>query len=388
MFNTKCIILSSCFILFLSIYITILFQLKNFNEKEVQNSDFYSSVNCNSNAGRCRFKNLCYKVDNQEFVFILNEERSLLVNLTEDRFSPSLQYLSSIEHNNFYFNYVDIDYSDYKKLLSNYKVIFIKDQTQIISRFKPDNLMHSIHDDLLPLYHTLNLKQFNSKESLSKLRFNLFIFDSYFKIENDYFSRNLYLTIFKNVNLFYKHDFKAKDQLICFEDVEIGLERATLWYDYGFGRFQALIDKTVNEKQLIKFYTNEIRNLAIKKLICTEHYAVLLSRTRSRLILNEDELLKQLGEAFDYKVIRIDLDNELDNSLESLIKLLSCTKLMLGMHGAGLVLAMFLPKNSNLIELFPYKIIPSYYEPYKQLARIYDLNYFSWSNKVKSNSFL
>ena len=256
--------------------------------------------------------------------------------------------------------------------------------------------MHSLHDDLLPLYHTLTISLFDRRKSdvnrfasLPKLtNLNLFLFDDYHKIDEDPFTKHFYSTVFKNVNLFYKADFKVDNQLICFEDAEIGLDRATVWYDYGFKRYQTSIDKTPYEKHLIRLYTNEIRNLILRddRRSCDEHYATFISRRRSRLVLNEDQLIDQLNNAFGYAVQRIDLDNDLQN-LEPLIRTLTCSKVLIGMHGAGLILSIFLPANANLIELFPYKLNASYYTPYKQLASIFGLNYANWTNKWSSNSF-
>lgn len=398
MLNVKCLILLSCLVLFLSIYVTIIIQFKDF-EQDVKNYDLFSSVSCTLEDifidstkrssqilnRRCKFKNLCYKIDDQEFVFIFDKKRSLLINLPEDRFSPTLQYLGSVEHNKFHFNYVEVNYSDYKELFSKHKLVLIKDWTLIFSRFKPDNLMHSLHDDLVPLYHTLKSSNLFENEN-NKAKFNLFFFDDYFKIENDFYSRSFYSTLFKhNANLFYKYDFKAIDQLICFEKIEIGLKKETIWYDYGFTKYQSSINKTVNEKQLIQQYADEMKSLVVKESKCNEFNSILLSRRRSRLILNEDELIKLIDQSFNYKVIKVDLENV--KSLENLIRTFKCTKLMIGMHGAGLIFSMFLPKNSILIELFPYKINSSFYTSYKQLANILDLNYFSWSNKNRSNNF-
>ena len=400
MISTKCLILFSCFVLFISIYITILIQLKDF-EDEVKNYDFFSSVSCRLEDSanpvdqpisaliygrRCKFNSLCYRVDSQEFIFIRDDRRSGLFNLPADRFSPALQYLGSVGHNKFHFNYVEVDHSEYRQLLADHKLVRIKGLTLIFSRFKPDNLMHFVHDDLLPLYNTLQSILFASLDQKPERKLNFFLFDDYFRIESDHYSRSFYLSLFKNVQLFYKNDFKAGNQLICFEDAEIGLDKGTVWYDYGFKRPQFAVNKTAGQKQLIRLYTNLIREAMVKQTVCSEQYTVLLSRTRSRLILNEDELVDQLEKSFDRKVLKIDLDNGLD-SVESLIRIFSCTRLMIGMHGAGLIFALFLPSGSTLIELFPYKTNPSYYTPYRQLASLCDLHYFSWSNSLKANNF-
>ena len=397
MISAKCLTLSACLVLFISIYITILVRLRDF-EDEVKNFDLFSSVSCSYEDNtasepkspssiygrRCQFVNLCYRVDRQEFVFIQDRQRSLLLNLPADRFSPALQYLGSVQHNNFHFHYVEVDQSEYRRLFADHKLVRITGLTLIFARFKPDNLMHSIHDDLLPLYNTLQSIQFGASEIKRKL--NFFLFDDYFRVESDHHSRSLYLTLFRNVQLFYRGDFRASNQLICFENAEIGLEKGTVWYDYGFKRPQFAVDKTDGQKQLIQLYADRIREAIVKRPVCSESYTVLLSRTRSRLILNEDELVDQLEKSFGNKVLKLDLDNGLD-SLESLIRFLSCTSTLIGMHGAGLILALFLPKNSNLIELFPYKTNPVLYTPYKQLASLRDLNYFSWSNKNHTNNF-
>lgn len=57
--------------------------------------------------------------------------------------------------------------------------------------------------------------------------------------------------------------------------------------------------------------------------------------------------------------------------------------MLVSMHGAELILSMFLPEYSVVIELFPYGIPPENYTPYKTLTKIKGINliYRSWGNK-------
>lgn len=55
---------------------------------------------------------------------------------------------------------------------------------------------------------------------------------------------------------------------------------------------------------------------------------------------------------------------------------------LIGMHGAMLSLAQFLPPNSCLIEIYPFGIDPKHYTPYKTLTELpgMKITYKAWVN--------
>jgi len=67
----------------------------------------------------------------------------------------------------------------------------------------------------------------------------------------------------------------------------------------------------------------------------------------------EEIVAKKLGKNAKYEVV--DLSTV---SFESLVSKLSYAKLLIGMTGSEMISALFLPKNSAVVELFPYGLGP------------------------------
>jgi len=97
------------------------------------------------------------------------------------------------------------------------------------------------------------------------------------------------------------------------------------------------------------------------------------------LILNEIDLTFALAQYFHQKVVTVAMETHL---LKDMIYLVSKSSILIGMHGSLLALAMFLPRGSTIVELFPYAINPVHYTPYKTLASLrgMDVNYVAWRN--------
>ena len=102
----------------------------------------------------------------------------------------------------------------------------------------------------------------------------------------------------------------------------------------------------------------------------------------SRKIQNEQELvvtLRQNFPSFSVKGIQIDLF-EMDQQL----KFITETDILIGMHGAGLTHAMYLPRHAGMIEL-----LPTYWsaanEHFHAIARWRHLHYRQWVNADPAN---
>ena len=103
-------------------------------------------------------------------------------------------------------------------------------------------------------------------------------------------------------------------------------------------------------------------------------------KSPTRKIQNMPELLHSLEKhfpAFTIKGIQIEL-----LSFKEQLKLMSTTDILIGMLGAGLTHAMFLPEYAGLIELRP-----QYWKPrdryYEAIARWRNLQYIMWQNSMK-----
>ena len=96
-----------------------------------------------------------------------------------------------------------------------------------------------------------------------------------------------------------------------------------------------------------------------------------------RKIQNEDELLARAKELLPGHIIE---GNQIDKYLmRDQLDIISHTDILIGMHGAGLTHALFLPRKAGLIELFPaYK--PSQYTHFREMSRWRNQYYAMWRN--------
>ncbi|KAG9476098.1 hypothetical protein GDO78_002924 [Eleutherodactylus coqui] len=322
----------------------------------------------------CRFESLCYSTEAEEFVFFHSNSSFMLPSLGSRRFQPALLDLSSVDdHNTQYFNFVELPAAALKFMP---KPVFVPDVALIMNRFNPDNLMHVFHDDLLPIFYTM--QQFPDLDLDSRL----FFMEGWG--EGSHF--DLY-KLMSNKQPLLKEQLKTLGRLLCFTKSYVGLTKITTWYQYGFVQPQG-------PKANILVSGNEIRHFAkfaLGKLnissdqSTSEDYIVLFSRTINRLIVNEAELLLALAQEFQMKTITVSLE---DHTFPDLVRLISNASMLVSMHGAQLVLSLFLPKGATVVELFPYGVNPDHYTPYKTLATLpgMELQYVAWQNKEVANT--
>lgn len=117
----------------------------------------------------CRFKNLCYNPNHEEW-FIIKTNRSIQEGVpTVNRYQSPLLFLSSItNHPYFAWNYVEA--SQYVPEFQNISIRYEEIPHFLFKRLHPDNIMHNLHDDVLNLY--FQIKKYLSK-SLSGLESEL-----------------------------------------------------------------------------------------------------------------------------------------------------------------------------------------------------------------------
>ncbi|XP_073425171.1 protein O-linked-mannose beta-1,4-N-acetylglucosaminyltransferase 2 [Dendrobates tinctorius] len=322
----------------------------------------------------CRFESLCYSTEAEEFVFFHSNSSIMLPSLGSRRFQPALLDLSSVDdHNTQYFNFIELPAAALKFMP---KPVFVPDVALIMNRFNPDNLMHVFHDDLLPIFYTM--QQFPDLDLDSRL----FFMEGW--VEGSHF--DLYKLMSNKLPLF-KEQLKTLGRLLCFTKSYVGLTKITTWYQYGFVQPQG-------PKANILVSGNEIRHFAkfiLGKLnisteqSASEDYIVLFSRTMDRLIVNEAELLLALAQEFQMKTITVSLE---DHTFTDIVRLISNASMLVCMHGAQLVMSLFLPKGAAVVELFPYGVNPDHYTPYKTLATLpgMELQYVAWQNKEIANT--
>lgn len=328
----------------------------------------------------CKFRNLCYSPSLGEYLFF-HGPSSIMEGVPDNRCSPSLLDLSSVEdHNLQYFNYLDAPINALKHFPN---VTVIDHPSLIFHRFNPDNLMHVIHDDLLPLFYTL--RQYFPGDG-GKV-FNMEVQSVFMegRDEGSYF--DLY-EIFSEKEPILKMQLMANNTLWCFNEALVGISKATTWYDYGFKVPQHQKENhTVNGQIIHQFTLYVTSKLGITAATGSEKrdYVILFSREFNRLILNELELSFAIATTFNLKVIRLSLET---NTLNEIITSIQSSAGIIGMHGSILSLAVFLRPGGFLVELFPYAVNPTNYIPYKTLANIpgMDISYSAWQNRIKNNT--
>ncbi len=320
----------------------------------------------------CRFDYLCYCTEAEEFVFFHSNASVMLPNLGPRRFQPALLDFSSVEdHNTQYFNFLELPAAALKFMP---KPVFVPDVTLILNRFNPDNLMHIFHDDLLPIYYTM--QQYSDLDDEARLVF----MEGW--SEGAHF--DLYRLLSSKQPLL-KEQLKTFGKLMCFTKSYVGLSKMTTWYQYGFVQPQG-------PKANILISGNEIRQFAsflVERLNITreegDDYIVVFKRTTNRLILNEAELLLTLAQEFQMRTVTVSLEEQ---SFDRIIQIISGATILVSMHGAQMITSMFLPRGAAVVELYPYAINPEQYTPYKTLASLpgMDLQYVAWRNTMEENT--
>lgn len=298
----------------------------------------------------CKFRDLVY--DNGSFLFHLTNN-SVISGLRNYKDFQTVQ-LSSVKNHNRFFANLSQGVLNCDRLA---KVV-------VIARFKPDNLMHVIHDDLLPLFVTLE-KICNA--DLDSCFMNLLFIDD---LPSSY---NFLYALFGNI--------VKPEHCTVFEEAHLGLNLQTVWYQYGFGRSRGAVEpilvKTDTLRRFKKFMLTklEIREQNVAKKV------VILNRLSNRRIINIEkitEFVKQLDVRFQISVLDVE-----PHGLESLIRNVVNTDVLIGMHGAEMILALFLPNNAKVIELFPFGISPSAVSFLKPLSdsNLAHFSYTVWENR-------
>jgi protein O-mannose beta-1,4-N-acetylglucosaminyltransferase len=94
---------------------------------------------------------------------------------------------------------------------------------------------------------------------------------------------------------------------------------------------------------------------------------VIFSRRGNRLIVNEDELKQTLERTFKLQVKFLRME---EHSFKQQVEVLNRAKIALGMHGSMLIMTLFMPKGSALVEMYPFAVPSENYSPYKTMCRL------------------
>jgi protein O-mannose beta-1,4-N-acetylglucosaminyltransferase len=343
--------------------------MNSVNSWDPENGSQLHCIGDSIDSRRCVFKNLCFYPKKGKFLFIHGIETEFYGIGSKDR---SIYASTVLNHSGNLFEFLDVFPEFFVE--NSEKFEYFSENFLLIRRFLPSNIMHAFHDDLIPLY--LTLKELREIFGISDEKKIQIIFDDSHENSNE-----LYTILFPN-----SIHINQIPTLTCFEKIFVGLSRESIWYQYGFERFQGPILKEnfFHFREFSHFFQQKfgISNLNQKK---SSKKIVFLSRTESRRILNEKELIETLAKVAKVSILRLESDSF---SLKEMIQEISSSSCLLGMHGSALILGLFLPPKSFLIEIFPFGLKAEHLQPYQTLTKLpgMELFYRFWENFDESST--
>ena len=470
------------------------------------------------NTRTCRFQNLCWQPRTREYVF-LHGPQSSLSGVPANRFDPAVATLGGLQdHNLLHFSFIDAPAAVVAEVLlqrggggegvPGRGITMVAGPSLLLFRFKPDNIFHGMHDDVVPALQTMWGGVGKGAAGGAARPFRAVLVDSWPSTAATRDTERVLVAItggplLRLADLSEPRDADTAGQqqqeeqqgqppsLVCFEEAYVGIDKASTWYQYGFDKPQGPVlphapgkgqllrqaaayvahrlaeerdagselradrlrkagnQKTPQETRNKRHGTsaddsNSISNSnlnsdrdsdsasngkrngrddpsrtvhggadkddpppiqtagANSKVQPHAHaqpptvpppgghaqgplQIVLFSRTRNRLLLNEEELCNVLEAVFKSAVTVLRMET---HDLEAQIEVLQNTDVAIGLHGSALVMAMFLPAGATLLELFPFGISADRYTPYKTMAELdgMGLRYIQWTNEDESAS--
>lgn len=353
---------------------------------------FVLIISFSENNHFCFIDNLCVPVGEQKFLISKHGVRDQMP--TEPFFYSSYRETPLL----FNFTYREYGPEDRKRGLT----VYIKNSAMMFARIGSHNMMHQLHDEVLPMIATaagideLQQSAWPGDESLLLIAMDGF---------NTKRAPRGPLEVLGEAMEIQQIPFKVLGRLshhklkhICFEKAYVGLQTSTTWYHYGFRQMQGPIEgmdaEAVgrNAKLVTKWLVEQVRAQAKKPVFFTPEesqkpFITVVSRSQSRRMLNEAEFVADLQRAFPNTIVKVIDENK--HSFLELVETMSRSVALVGMHGAMMIMAMFLEPKSAVIEMFPFGIPADNYAPYKTLASLphFDLYYRSWVNPFEEEPY-
>uniref|UniRef100_A0A1B6LCJ0 Glycosyltransferase 61 catalytic domain-containing protein n=1 Tax=Graphocephala atropunctata TaxID=36148 RepID=A0A1B6LCJ0_9HEMI len=349
-------------------------------EKECLASSVWC-VNRPDGSNLCRFENLYHLPLHQGFFFFFMNEYSVISGVKSIENLKTLELSTVKNHSAFHLKLVIVESSEYLLL---HNLVFINDEIFLMKRFKPDNIMHVIHDDILPLYFTYKeLCKGNVNVCLSIYKL-LFIDD---------FGKGPYYEWYQSFSHYESIFIVTRDEAICFSRITLGLNPKSVWFQYGFKNVQGPSFKTdlnaIELKQFADFIIHQFH--IVKETLPSDQKdskkVIFLNRKINRRILNESIVVEHIKKMNNKYIVIFNMDLSV-NSSKDLISAMQKTNYLIGMHGSAIIMSIFMPQGSNIIELFPFGIQPKFVSPLKALCSLPTIfyNYHSWVNENENNT--
>ncbi|XP_075215904.1 protein O-linked-mannose beta-1,4-N-acetylglucosaminyltransferase 2-like isoform X2 [Lycorma delicatula] len=280
------------------------------------------------------------------------------------------------------------DNEKYFKNGDNY-IVLVDEPILLIRRFKSDNIMHVIHDDILPIYMTYN--------HLCAGDVELCVKNNRLMFSDDLSDNEMYLEWYKLFSSKKPYTLKNLKAMTCFNKVFVGLSRESVWFQYGFGKPQGSISSaTLNSAITNKFKDFILSGFNIRKPVLSLNNLniILLSRKNNRKILNEDFVISKISSIFksvypEYnEKLKIHVLDPSQNNSYSILTTVIESQILVGMHGSAMIYTLFLPEKSAIVEMFPFGIQPQHVSPTRALCQLPGIfhNYLSWRNFKEINT--
>ncbi|XP_063993878.1 EGF domain-specific O-linked N-acetylglucosamine transferase isoform X2 [Diachasmimorpha longicaudata] len=202
--------------------------------------------------------------------------------------------------------------------------------------------------------------------------------DNHIMIWESYSYRSAFQDAFEAFTINPLWDLKTfRGETVCFKNIVFPLLPRMIFGLY----YNTPLIYGCEKSGLFKAFSEHILhrlNIPLRKRKNNKIRVTLLSRdTRYRRILNEDELVEALKRNPDYSVRKVTYNK--DVPFKKQLDISRNTDVFIGIHGAGLTHAMFLPDWAAVFELYNCEDAGCY----KDLSRLRGVKYFTWEDGEK-----
>ena len=257
----------------------------------------------------------------------------------------------------------------------------VEGTTAFLYRRNSSNLLLTIHDDLLPMYSSLARTFDHGIRRLQTGKIRVLLLDT-----TMHGAFGDLLPLFSARDLLTRAKLKEETPVVCFEAATFPVARS--WYSWRTSAPEGPVANVADEigtelRDMSDFILRELPHAALYSQFrpstssSGQAFLTLLSSRKTGRILNEDELLRGMQEAFQRQLVVLDIDTSPASLMAYYI---SQTDLLIGVHGPHLGFGVFLPPQSTIVEIFPYGIPALRYSAIKTTAQLkgMNLNYIYW----------
>jgi protein O-mannose beta-1,4-N-acetylglucosaminyltransferase len=183
-------------------------------------------------------KNLCFEADQSEFVF-LHSAMSAYDGVPRRPFAfPFVDMTAIYDHNTQHLAYTDVSSAS---IVDRQDVYMVAGSSLLFRRFNPNNIMHALHDDLIPLFVTMRHMGGGSFDSVIDRDIQLVYFEGWDAGSHLHLMKLLSNKVFDCLfTISYCglcHSIQAPLSsssfprgLTCFEQASIGMSKESLWW--------------------------------------------------------------------------------------------------------------------------------------------------------------